>query len=515
MKRLLLPALLGVLLLSLACADQEAISPLEALDNPYARVDHLISTARATYETDPKEAEQAALKALEIAKAEYYLKGIQNSHNVLQWVYLYRLQDNTKATYHQQEYEIASHKLEKVQDIGALNYSKGHHLYALGKYTEATPFLFEAYESYLETREPEKAGYSLYTISLIFQQTGWPEKGIQYLNKIHLDEIPASFQVSVLKLKGVLYYELQQYDKAISSYTEGMSVAKAERDKVATLKLMNALTLPLIDSKAYDEARRIIGEGKSLAQELNDREKLGEVLQKEGLLYERLGAYERAIEANKTAGGLFRYAGNQERMAMVQLDLSHLHKLKGEYEKALAAGLEGTALENISHQTKTQLYNNLSTIAQLNNDQLNHFRYENEALRMEKTSLENSHHVGVHKAELDYRTMLEDRALDELLVTHEENRFAYDLKRYAILASVVLMACVLVMFLLNQGPMRRYDKLLGIMHQRMMHMYDEVGKSMERLNKLFPLANAIHKPAPPDEHDIHRKRNQKGGTEGE
>ncbi|MGB5976550.1 MAG: hypothetical protein WBG62_04005 [Cyclobacteriaceae bacterium] len=471
-------------------------------DNPYTKIDKLNSTAREIYKASPEEAQELAYKAVEMATDEYYLRGVAEGHNVLYWLYLKEYHNREKANYHLKAYKAANTELKELIDLSSLNYAKGYRLYAAGNYTDATPLLLDSYDIAVQQRAPKKAATSLYTVALIFKQTGWPDKSISYLNKIATDEISDEFKISVFKLKGMLYYDRKNYVKAIEAYNSGIQIAKERGDNKQTIKLLEAVALPLIHTRQYQEASETIQLGLKLADDTGDRHLYAELLMKQGLLMEKQNRYAESIGYHTEATVIFSSTGHTGSIASAYLALSHVYSLAGDSKLAREAALKGLAYQDEApYGTAMELLQNMSLLSRNLGDETAYYKYRSEALSLQNKDLQSSHYEGVHKAELDYRSRVGQQELDEFLAAHEQAMADKRIKQYAVLLGILLLISVTIIMVLNLAPMRQYDKMIRTNHTGLLKVMASIDEWMKHLRLMRP--EPVAKPAAPDEHDLH------------
>ncbi|MGB3183900.1 MAG: hypothetical protein WBB45_21080 [Cyclobacteriaceae bacterium] len=496
----ILPAIFFLLIAITACQQEEVGLPAEPIDNVYLTVDKSIQKARDLYKDTPEESKEIALQALALSEKEYYLKGIKNSHNVLYWLYLQEYDNQEKATYHLKAYEAASNKVEQLQDLGALNYSKGLHLYNKGDYSSALPYLFESYDIYSLDNRLRQAGYSLYTAILILRKASLPHRGIKYIKKIDFESLDNTYQISTKKLEGLLYTDIGDIEKALASFKSAASLAT---DNVsAKAHILSSISLAHINLGQFTEAKTSIDEGLGLTQELNDDRLRADFYQKLGLLNEEKGNYQQAATYYAKAGGLYLSVNMPSDLFNIQNDLLHIYLVAGEYKKALSEGLSGLELvDNGDYGIKKKFYENLSTLSQRLGNEADYYKYQHKAALLQVDQLQNSQKVGVHKAELTYRNETEIRALETDIISHEQYMTKSRNMRWAIITSIVLTLAVLLIILLNRIPMRAYEGRVEKAHNLGLTI-------MEQLNGMIKAMSAtrsgkISPPEAPDETDLY------------
>jgi tetratricopeptide (TPR) repeat protein len=82
-----------------------------------------------------------------------------------------------------------------------------------------------------------KESFVLFAIAKEYEKAENPEKALEYYLKLH--DIDPKY-VGLYYHLGKLYEKIQRLDDAISTYTKGMSVAKAANDRHALSELSGA-----------------------------------------------------------------------------------------------------------------------------------------------------------------------------------------------------------------------------------------------------------------------------------
>ncbi|MFA0961667.1 tetratricopeptide repeat protein [Roseivirga sp. BDSF3-8] len=501
-----LPAIFFLLLVIIACEKEDIELPSET-NNVYHTVDRFIQQARDLYKEQPEDAEHIALKALELSKKNFYLKGEKNSHNVLYWIYLKGNVDQQKAEYHLKAYEATSNRMDKLNDLGALNYSKGYHLYKTGEFTSALAYLLEAYDIYLVDNKPNKAGHALYTIALIFYKNDLPDQGIRYAKKIEIDSLAAPMQINTLQLLGMLHYEAAHYDEAIVAYSEAISVAETAGDKLAGARIKRALSLSLMEAEQFDEAKEVIQQGLQVAAEIEHSQNLtGELLLNEAYLYEKMDQPGLGIRSINKAIPLFEETGNFALLAQANQALSHNHFTLKNYEEAKDFALKGLRYKDEARaNTLIDLYTNLSTYCRELGDETGYYKYAHEALKVDHAALQSSQKLGLQKAELSYRNDSEIRDLEADIITHEAYMSQSRNIRWAIIGGIVLTLAVLFILLLNYGPIRHYERRVDKAHSLGLNIMEQLDKIMKAMSLK---SEKVSPPEGPDETDLHGRANK-------
>ncbi|MFA0960381.1 tetratricopeptide repeat protein [Roseivirga sp. BDSF3-8] len=489
--------------------------------NEYIIVDELLNRAKANFDTDPDKALELAQSALTQSESSFYLKGEQKSHNVLHWLYLNKFDDYTKAGNHHEAYKRVTEELKETKDLALLNYKKGYTLFKSEKLTEAVPYLFEARDLYLSQGEFQKEAYALYAISKVFDKVGKYDDALKYLNKIYFEEVDDSFLWTVYQLQGILYSNIEEYEKAQSSLKKSYTIVSVFNNPNAKIKILNALSYPAIKLGKYELADQYLSEGLKLAQHHNNTELLATLYLKKGYLLENSIGYREAIPFYEMAYTIASENGITDVQLNATLDLSNCYFHLNEYKESVTYSKKGVLLDekgtsNIIHS----LYHNLSLANKLLGDSISYYKFQSKKDQVRVKQLNNSQYVGVHKAELAYRDKVHTKEHEAYIenIHHEmaESERRYDFYTLCLIGFFVLAILVMVLY----KPYRLYMDNSKKVLIRTDDLQRAFQKRLAGYSAIFPTLKEKKVPGPPDERDIHnmwdrlnkKKNKRKGGN---
>lgn len=519
MKKLIPVIIFGLLILGCSKENLEEELQSSSPTNDYAVVDKLIENARAEFDSDPDKALSIAQSALIQSENVFYLKGQQKAHNVLHWLYLNKFENYSEAGKHNEAYKRVTEELEESQDLALLNYKKGYTLYKSNKLAEAVPYLFEARDLYQNQGDFGKEGYSLYTLSKIFEKVGQNEKGLFYLDKIDLNAIEDSFLWSIHKQRGNLNFKNGNLNEAEVSFKRAHEIVTKLDQPDKALSLLLDLSQVAIDKKNLEDADLYLNRGIDQSKEAGNQEVLAKFYIKKGLRHLASKDHEIANQWGQKALGIGKEINSPELVATAYLNLSNgcfwLGKLK-EARSFAQVGLE--AKSEAMDQTASDLHFNISLFSKEMGDLLTHHKHESLLKDIRIHQLENSEFAAVHKAELDYKEkikLVEHEAYVEAIhkeIAEDDRRATFYLMGFGML---IILAIILL-------AMRKPVRFFLRSADRVVYLMEELQGAFKRRlaaeGPMFPITTQIKKPEPPDERDIYNlwrgsRKHRKGGKD--
>ncbi|MGB3183674.1 MAG: hypothetical protein WBB45_19945 [Cyclobacteriaceae bacterium] len=508
MKRLL-PVILLLGLTLFACEKEAITEGEQATPSTYQTIAYLNDKARELSDEDPAAALEAASEALELASQKAYLEGQKQSHNTLYFIYL-QLKDFDKAEYHSNTYLALTEEVEKAKDLIYANYKQGMLHYQNDELDKAMPFLFEACDLSSQYGGDNKAAYSLYAISKIFEKTGDANKGLHYLKKIDHNVIDSGFVWSIYHQQAKLLAALNKYSKAKEQYEKTYALVSLLNKPEKELKVLNDLVYISIELDEYDEAEQLITLGVERAKALNNSHYLGKLYWNKGYLAEKSTSVAASRPYYEQAHTIFAEAGYSEQAAQLSLALSRVCLYLGEADKAKAEIAYSTEIfDSFSSSLQADILAHQARIATAQGDSTAKLSALYRAGQLEIQSLKNSQAAGVHKAGLAYKEKIKVLEHEAFIEGIHKEMAAED--RQAQFYKVTLV-CVLVLCVVLAALYPPYSFLMG-KARRVVTVMEELQLAFKRRmagsGPLFPTKEtAPRRPELPDERDLHNLHNR-------
>lgn len=163
---------------------------------------------------------------------------------------------------------------------------------------------------------------------------------------------------------GRLLEENQLFNEAIESYLNGLTFLKAKKKSTSLYYELNqAVGAALLEAEKFEMALPYLRTVESYSRENQRYDQLATVLSLEGIIQEKLGAYEKAIALQVESLGLFEKEDDFAKVALVQEHLGSIYEDLELYEKADSLFRESYAYwQGSGTGTEINILNNLGDV---------------------------------------------------------------------------------------------------------------------------------------------------------
>jgi len=133
-----------------------------------------------------------------------------------------------------------------------------------------------------------------------------------------------------------VYYNLGQYEKALSYYEEALKIRREIGDVKGEGGCLNNIGIVYRNLGQYEKALSYYEDSLEIFREIGDVKGEGTVLNNIGIVYRNLGRYEQALSYNEEALKISREIGDVEGEGRTLNSIGAVYDYLGQYEKALS-----------------------------------------------------------------------------------------------------------------------------------------------------------------------------------
>lgn len=328
----------------------------------------LIDSADKILDLEPQKAFNYVEKALEISVKTQNLKGEALCNRSLGKIN-YRLEQYDLAINYFQRalrynYVLSGSELEKVYFNLAQAYEKNNNL----------NLSLEYYQKYLESvqsnNNTSEVVNTKYNLARVYTHLGKMDNALAEYREIQDIENKRDNQEGIItanELMGEVYLKQNMSQEAISNYQQSVASADEISDKKVKSRSLRKLGDAYRKSNQLEEelntrkeALQISEKEEGPEQQAEDNLAIGEVYIQQNKPEEAVGYIQKSVQ-------LAEQSGNIEKKGIALKVLSEAYKEKGEYEDALLAYKEYTAVTDSIHaRREKELRNNMDLIAAVN-----------------------------------------------------------------------------------------------------------------------------------------------------
>ncbi|PZU96397.1 MAG: hypothetical protein DCE90_10110 [Pseudanabaena sp.] len=135
--------------------------------------------------------------------------------------------------------------------------------------------------------------------------------------------------------QGNQQYEVSQFNAALQSWQQALTVYQEIKDRKSQGRTLGNLGLAYYSSDKYDKALDYFQQFLSIARDIKDRESEGKAIGYLGLAYQNLGKYDKAIEYQLQRLAIAREIADRQSVGEALNNLGVAYELLGKYDKAL------------------------------------------------------------------------------------------------------------------------------------------------------------------------------------
>lgn len=220
------------------------------------KVNALVELAYQLKNSQPDEALQYGMQAIELAEKSGFETGYVESHNITRLVYY--IKKNYREA--QKHGDIVYQKLVS----GKNDYKKGKAAYALGNiyfkqnnYTEATNWYLRALKYYEQTDSKYDIGITQENLGSIFLQTEQLNSASEYYNKSLQTAMEIKDSIGIVSgysNMGIVYGHLQKYTEAFEQFGKAVNLALQLKDTSMLIEVLNNEGITFKKAGRYNEA---------------------------------------------------------------------------------------------------------------------------------------------------------------------------------------------------------------------------------------------------------------------
>lgn len=135
--------------------------------------------------------------------------------------------------------------------------------------------------------------------------------------------------------QGVNQFRLGQFQAALQTYQQVLSIRKIFNDKAGIAETLDNLGEVYTNLSLYDKALEVLQQALVIRKELDDKAGTGETLNNIGLVYRQLGEYSKALELHQQALEIAKNIGKKSVEGEALHNLAAVYAARGEYDRAL------------------------------------------------------------------------------------------------------------------------------------------------------------------------------------
>jgi len=206
-----------------------------------------------------------------------------------------------------------------------------------GLYTNALRHLFTSLNLAKKIHDPQGQVGCYNNIGIIYKEQNKLDQAIKYYNeciRLQLQD-PVNYKISYTYLNIAEIYRIKgSFDKAIEVVTLGLKAASAEGDELSTANNFSLLGNIYIDLNRFEDALKNHGQAFKIREKFNDGFGLFKSYMAYSSIYSKTGRAKEAVVYADKAFELVKSSGELSLLSDVNHQLSIVHKLAGNYQKA-------------------------------------------------------------------------------------------------------------------------------------------------------------------------------------
>lgn len=185
------------------------------------------------------------------------------------------------------------------------------------------------FQSNIDTIEKNHTPYFRWIRGLLYYyKEDNPKKAIQEFDRLDTNNLSADFTVDVTCSIGIIYYEIENFEKASKYFDIGLKWFSNKIETRSKVKLLLNYSLCLESLDKDEKALDLIFQGIELSKKNSSLLGLGDLYYHKGYMMNKLKQYEEAIKSYKIAHSLFEVQDNSRFSVMASLRLEEITKNK-------------------------------------------------------------------------------------------------------------------------------------------------------------------------------------------
>lgn len=185
------------------------------------------------------------------------------------------------------------------------------------------------FQSNIDTIEKNHTPYFRWIQGLLYYyKEDNPNKAIQEFDRLDTTNLSADFTVDVTCSIGIIYYEIENFEKASKYFDIGLKWFSNKIETRSKVKLLLNYSLCLESLDKDEKALDLIFQGIELSKKNSSLLGLGDLYYHKGYMMNKLKQYEEAIKSYKIAHSLFEVQDNSRFSVMASLRLEEITKNK-------------------------------------------------------------------------------------------------------------------------------------------------------------------------------------------
>jgi len=302
------------------------------------RVHLLILMWESTAYSDPNEARQYALKALEISKKSNYTRGVADAWQRIAAGYSIKTISDSARYYYDKALEAYT-SLNDVRMEGVILNNIAMIYYDQGDYIKAIRKTEKSLKKSSEADDTPGIAVALQLLGNIHHFLGNYEEAQKYL--IEGQKVIEKIDKGVRYADGLVYlasnYLAQsKYRQALSNLAEAITIYKKEGDNFYLSQALNNTGYIYYDLQKYDSAKLYLGEAVSLAEKYQNNSMFILATNNLGLVNQAEGNFSGATENYLYSLKLARKFNDRQRIALISKNLGDLAQAMKQYRRAIA-----------------------------------------------------------------------------------------------------------------------------------------------------------------------------------
>ncbi len=165
---------------------------------------------------------------------------------------------------------------------------------------------------------------------------------------------------------GLDAYRAGEYEEALEAFARARSLFSEAGDRSAEASVLNDMGVVYVQLEAWDKAQQALDSSLAIRQELTDRSGEAMTWGNMGMLYARQGDDEEAVKAYEQSIAIFRELGERGNEKAISRQLSKLKIQKGKFLDALSdyqEDLEGEESPSGAQRMARKLFRMLGRLA--------------------------------------------------------------------------------------------------------------------------------------------------------
>lgn len=213
---------------------------------------------------------------------------------------------------------ISAEKIKKIKDMIDISLTKRDY--------EMIDLIIQ---SNIESIEVDNTPYFKWIKGLLYYyREDNPKKAIQEFDNLDTTNLSADFTVDVTCSIGIVYYEVENFEKASKYFDIGLNWFSNKIETRSKVKLLLNYSLCLESMNEDEKALDLVFNGIELSKKNNSILALGDLYYHKGYMMNKLKQYDEAIKSYKIAHSLFEIQENSKFSVMASLRLEEIIKNK-------------------------------------------------------------------------------------------------------------------------------------------------------------------------------------------